>query len=70
MARRFRTRALGINPPAEFAVVRGAYPYLNVRAQDGQAGALYHMSDRRQLRAMAEAILRALDEYPRASRRK
>jgi hypothetical protein len=65
MARRFVVPALGHNPTGAFTLVRGARPFLNAGAHGGQRGNLYHMSDRRQLRALAEAILHALDEYPR-----
>lgn len=62
MARRWKTPPLGINPPAEFVLVRGNRPYVNVRATDDHGGSLYHMSDRRQLRSFAEAILDALEK--------
>jgi hypothetical protein len=71
MARRFRTDALGVvNPPAVFALVRGKRPVLTVRPEEGRTGSLYCMNDPRQLRALAEAILSALDKSPRAPRRK
>jgi hypothetical protein len=63
VARRWKTPALGIHPPAVFARVKGKNPFVTVKAQDGHRGSFYCMKDRKQLRAFAVAILTALDEY-------
>jgi hypothetical protein len=70
MARRWKTEALGINPPAVFARVKGRRTFITVRPQTGHKGSNYVMTDRKQLRSFALAILGALDEYENVERRR